>query len=210
MRLGAGWAIAKSGRYEHSNQFDQAGAIICSIEFVSSELDREVAINTEQPSCWFVGGMVRQVLQLFELVSKDASNRPEIKRNARNVVRALIGIEQNCVFASAPDWLVNNLPGTTGTSDDLRIQSLARDFGVVPDHLCRIIRQHFNCTTASFVQRVRISRSFDLLTQENLAISTAAFEAGFADQAHMTRLFSRHLDMTPGRLKSMFHSFCVS
>ncbi len=210
MRIGPGWAIAKSSRYYHSNCFGHAGATICSIELGTSKPHYERFFQTNQPSCWFLGGMVQSLLRFLELVSKNPSNDRQPGLIAHNILQSLCCENQTNAFTSAPNWLKNNLFEETHTPCDLRIDRFAETLGVVPDHLCRIMQRYFKCTTAQFVQRNRTSHALELLAIEDASISSVAFEAGFTDQAHMTRTFSKHLMMTPGRVKDMFRAFQIA
>lgn len=65
--------------------------------------------------------------------------------------------------------------------------------------------KHFKSTTGrsahAYVMDRRVERARRLLSQGLMAIKEVAFACGFADQAHMTRVFRARLGVTPARLK---------
>ena len=96
-----------------------------------------------------------------------------------------------------PPWLLraqemlHDAPGT------LRIADCAAEAGVHPAHLARAFRQHFRVSVGTYLRRLRLQLAADRLRATDTSIASIAHEAGFADQSHLTRLFKRHLGVTP-------------
>jgi AraC family transcriptional regulator len=65
----------------------------------------------------------------------------------------------------------------------------------------RQFRESFGRTPHAYVVERRIDRARRLLVQSSLPIKEVASVCGFADQAHMTRVFQTHLHTTPAALR---------
>jgi transcriptional regulator GlxA family with amidase domain len=49
-----------------------------------------------------------------------------------------------------------------------------------------------------WLRAVRVERAKDLLFNSSLSLSQIAYECGFSDQSHLTRVFSDSIGITPG------------
>ncbi len=78
------------------------------------------------------------------------------------------------------------------------IAALAADAGVHRSHFVRVFRRHMGCTVSDFVRRLRIDWACgELRRREGPSLSDLALAAGFADQAHFSRAFTRITGTTP-------------
>ena len=84
----------------------------------------------------------------------------------------------------------------------LRVADLAREAGVHRVHLGRVFRARYGMSVGDYHRRLRIEWAARQLAGSDTSISDIALRAGFADQAHFTRLFQRHLGMTPGAFRA--------
>ncbi len=82
--------------------------------------------------------------------------------------------------------------------ENVALADLARFAGLSPFHLCRVFRDAVGMTPHAYQTQVRVRRAKSLL-EAGLPITVAATEAGFCDQAHLTRHFKRIVGLTPGR-----------
>jgi AraC-like DNA-binding protein len=78
------------------------------------------------------------------------------------------------------------------------LRDLARQTGLSPSHLCRVFRQGTGMTPHAYQLQIRVRRAKTLLLA-GCPIAQAATEAGFWDQAHLTRHFKRTIGVSPGR-----------
>lgn len=82
---------------------------------------------------------------------------------------------------------------------------LAALVDIHPAHLARVFRQSFHETVGDYVRRRRIEQADHALRgPQSLAEISAA--AGFADQAHFSRVFKRHFGVTPGQRRRAMQS----
>lgn len=91
---------------------------------------------------------------------------------------------------------------TTYVEDHLEQQitlaELAMVTGVSRFHFARLFRQSTGMSAMAFVEQSRIRRAQTLISESRLPLAEVALMAGFADQSHFTRRFSRHVGCTPG------------
>lgn len=82
-----------------------------------------------------------------------------------------------------------------------RVGSLARQFQISPQHLCRLFKQQTGLTTGSYSSLLKLDYARGLLWGTTMSIAAIAAEAGFSDQSHFNRVLTRHNCMTPRRLR---------
>ncbi len=81
---------------------------------------------------------------------------------------------------------------------NVTLPDLARFAGLSGFHLCRVFGEAMGMTPRAYQTQVRVRRAKSLL-RAGLPITLVATEAGFYDQAHLTRHFKRIVGLTPGR-----------
>jgi len=104
--------------------------------------------------------------------------------------------------SAPPSWLAGV---RERLADDPRcvptLAELAEHAGVSRAHLARAFRGLTGRTVGGYVRTLRVERARALLLHTDLPLSRVAYEAGFADQSHMTRLLGGMMGITPGRLR---------
>ena len=79
------------------------------------------------------------------------------------------------------------------------VGALAELARVHPSHLLRTFHRYHGCTMGSYVRQRRIARARTDVARGKHSLATIAFEAGFSDQSHFTRVFRQAFGETPGR-----------
>jgi AraC family transcriptional regulator len=82
------------------------------------------------------------------------------------------------------------------------LRDLARDEGVHPIHLAREFRRAYGESVGEALHRVRVEHASRLLLEAPRSIADVAASTGFADQAHLTRVFRRATGVTPARYRA--------
>ena len=97
----------------------------------------------------------------------------------------------------APLWL-RKLRGRLEAeyAQKLSLRELADDSAHHPAHVARMFRKHYHCTIGEFVRQRRISHACKRILAGQ-ALCEAALDAGFANQAHFSRLFRAMIGTTP-------------
>jgi AraC family transcriptional regulator len=82
----------------------------------------------------------------------------------------------------------------------LTVETLAREIGLSPAHFARAFRESLGRPPHQYLLGLRLERARRLLETTQASLSEIAQRVGFADQAHLTRLFKRTFGITPGAL----------
>ncbi len=82
------------------------------------------------------------------------------------------------------------------------LTELANAVGVHPTHLARAFRARYGTSVGEYGRRVRLAWAATELARCDTGIATIAKQAGFADQSHFTRVFKRHVGVTPARYRA--------
>jgi AraC family transcriptional regulator len=81
--------------------------------------------------------------------------------------------------------------------ENLRIDDIAQVAGVHAAHLAAVFRRVHRMPVGNYIRRLRVDWAADRLARTDMPISLIAAEAGFSDQAHLTRWFRRVMGATP-------------
>lgn len=103
----------------------------------------------------------------------------------------------------APSWLKRACEMLNETAPG-SIGAIAAEVGVHPTHLARSFRIWFDCTPGDYSRGRRLARAASLLKDGRQEISRIAFETGFADQSHLTRVFKRAFGLAPAAYRRAF------
>ena len=90
--------------------------------------------------------------------------------------------------------MIDRMPAMT--SGPIRLKDLAVAAHLSQDRLSHLVRQHLGTTVRAYVRWLRLQAATRCLAR-GAAITEAAHAAGFADAAHMNRVFRRNLGITP-------------
>ena len=80
----------------------------------------------------------------------------------------------------------------------LDLTSVAAHAGVTPAHLIRLFRKHLSVTPRRSLWNVRVRMAADLLRDTALTAAEVAYEVGFANPHHFSRVFKQHHGLPPG------------
>ena len=105
--------------------------------------------------------------------------------------------------ARPPRWLRDVADRLhAGAAAPPSLAEMAREAGMHRVYLARAFRLHYGCAPGEYVRRLRVERARQLLLGTDHSLPRVALEAGFADQAHMTRQVKQLLGLTPGALRT--------
>lgn len=117
---------------------------------------------------------------------------------------AIVGRMKDRRKEHCPPWLARAIDLLHAEfRNNLRVQDIAKEIGVHPFHLSRVFRNTHRQTIGEYVQRLRIKYACEQLTLPDNDLATVALSAGFADQAHFTRVFKNVTGITPGAYRQM-------
>ena len=81
---------------------------------------------------------------------------------------------------------------------DISIEELARAVNLPQAAFLRAFRETVGKTPHQFLMQQRVEKARDMLALSSYSISEIATACGFADQSHLTRVFSRTVGTSPG------------
>ena len=81
------------------------------------------------------------------------------------------------------------------------LAELAAVAGVHRTHLVRAFRARYGVSVGVYLRRERVRWAARELRATDAPIADIALQAGFADQSHFTRTFTRHMGVSPGRYR---------
>jgi AraC family transcriptional regulator len=195
-------AVLKEGGIEHANQ---VGPLRTRGLFVELSPETESRLADEKGkglgAVCFTDGVTRHLVQrigreirlqwsgapliveglIFELLGHlvRKQSRPPTRRGETALRRAVQYLESNYrARVSVPD-----------------VADLA---GVHPGYLAELFRRHFGMSLGEWVRNRRLEFARLALRSTETPIAAIAFQAGFADQSHLTRLFLTRFGVTPG------------
>lgn len=77
------------------------------------------------------------------------------------------------------------------------IAEVAEAVDVHPAHLAKVFRREFRVPLGTYIRRLRLDWAAEQLAATEKPIASVAFEAGFADQSHLTRRLKKATGLTP-------------
>lgn len=81
--------------------------------------------------------------------------------------------------------------------ESLSLGAIAGDVGRHPSHVARAFSDRFGCSIGAYQRRLRVADAARSIGA-GASLSETAYRAGFADQAHLTRVFRAETGVTPG------------
>ena len=77
--------------------------------------------------------------------------------------------------------------------------TLAAEVGLHPVYVARAFHAHYGVTVATYVRQLRITFAQEQLRRADAVVAQVALAAGFSDQSHFTRAFTRVAGLSPSR-----------
>lgn len=171
-RVGPGDVLLHGAFDAHLNRFPRQGARI---------------LNLLDPGRLVTSGYGR-------VIDPDAIVRAAERDRAEAL--ALLHMQFQSVPGGIGDW-PDALARDLLADPACRLDRWARSHGLTAETLSRGFRKRFGVTPAFFRAESRFTRAFDLILDTQASLAAIAAEAGFADQAHMSRALRQFTGDSP-------------
>ncbi|HEU4885944.1 MAG TPA: AraC family transcriptional regulator [Longimicrobium sp.] len=202
----AGAVVVKPAGTVHRNVFGPATVRMLSINILpgagGDADDRLAALESWR---WMEGGPASRALwRLLSTARAEPGTAPSLLADGFwEMVDALdVYAAPPPSPSAAPAWLCrvrDHLHDCAGAAPPVR--DLAGAAGVHPVYLARAFRRAYGVPVTEYARRLRLRAAADRIASTALPLARIACEAGFADQAHLTRELRRETGLTPGALR---------
>lgn len=196
--------VVKPAGTVHADRFGPEGAHLLSLALDG----RDPALG---PYAWYRGGEIgRRALALFRELREPAGNDP-VRPVQQALERLLAAIRSyprpRPDDNPPPPWLGGALRLLEQDAPlSLRVRDLAGRVGVHPVHLARSFQRFLGKSPRELLRQQRACEAAHLIASTTEALCQVATAAGFADQAHLCRVFRRETGMTPGAFRELVRS----
>ncbi len=86
---------------------------------------------------------------------------------------------------------------------DLSLTELATIAGMGVHHFGNLFKRSTGLSPYQYIIQQRLDRAKELLKDPELSIVDIAIQSGFANQSHLTTIFSKHLAITPKKYREL-------
>ena len=83
-------------------------------------------------------------------------------------------------------------------SEKISLESTAEHVFLSASYFSKIFKEEMNCKFNTYLNKVRIDKSKDLLLSEKVKLIDVAGLVGFEDQSYFSKVFKKHTGVTPG------------
>ena len=188
----------------HELRAGAGGARLLVVHVDDDEPGREALARLDDTRVRRGGPAAGWGLELAELLTaRDETSPARLEQATRVLVAQAARAAGPRRPAPPPRWLraalaelERGLPGAAPSAGEL-----AASAGVHRVQLSRAFREHYGTSLSAHVLRRRVDRAWQLLRESPHPLGQVAYEAGFADQSHMTRALRAATGLTPGRIR---------
>jgi AraC-like DNA-binding protein len=130
--------------------------------------------------------MIRSVIALLARnISAEAfSNQQEDHKQSRALEDILVYVRQHIYYP-----------------DKLRMDNLAEQLGYSPNYLSIFFKKQTGESLQQYILRYKLKLVETRLRYSEWNISQIAFELGFSDESHLSKLFKKYYHLTPGEFR---------
>lgn len=199
----------KPAAYIHSNRFGKSGFNALYLEVpttVRVRLAEFAHLFRQEGMCTSnrlraAAKQLSHALQLRDGLShRDCPDADQLYAQAINLLR---DVAETIEYENEDqDWLEDlRLLLHDSYEEPYSLTPLAARIGYNAAHVARQFQSRYGCSVGEYLRRLRIGQSLGLLVETNWPLAEIATAAGFADQAHFTRVLKQSTGKTPGSIR---------
>lgn len=86
-------------------------------------------------------------------------------------------------------------------TEEISLEDVAKHVYLNASYFSKIFKKEMNCSFVSYVNKIRIAASKNLLADNKIPLSDISSLVGFDDQSYFTKVFKKEVGMTPGKYR---------
>lgn len=90
--------------------------------------------------------------------------------------------------------------------EPIRVEDLAKDACMSPGHFIRLFKEELGCTPTQFLINRKMMKAKLMLASESIMTKEIAYRLGYEDVSYFTRLFKKHVGITPSLYRQTYNS----
>ncbi|MGN0906029.1 MAG: helix-turn-helix domain-containing protein [Bullifex sp.] len=94
----------------------------------------------------------------------------------------------------------------TNYAERLKLSDIASEAGLSPRYFCSLFQEMTGQTPFGYLNMLRVEKACSLMIREHLSVTDAALMTGFSDPAYFSRVFRRHMGVSPREYALSDHS----
>lgn len=106
-----------------------------------------------------------------------------------------------------PEWAVKLkeiIQDQIDTNYSLNLKEISKEVNINPDYLSREFSKYFDSLSfGEYIRKLRVDKATELIHTRKYTYAEIAYLTGFSDQSHFTRIFKKHMGMTPAVYKKL-------
>ena len=190
----------------HAEVFGKTGSRIFSFEIGSEWLQKlRDCSMVKSESLVFEGGLLSWLASRLyrEFNSPDPISTLAIEGLALEILAETARRKPDAAPQKIPRWLPRAKDLIHSRfAERLSLSDIAGEVGVHPVYLAGAFRKYEGKTVGEYVRKLRIEFTINELLFSDTPLAQVAVIAGFANQAHFTRVFKRQTGVTPGEYRA--------
>lgn len=184
-----------------------------------------VGLTLEMPAAWLdAHGLTEKALGGYRVIACDVHSRlaclsllaatardgrgaaNDLETQALELLELLLPPNVGPDGGPSPPWLSRGEEFLrTHFRSSIGLRQVAREAGVHPIHFARVFRGRHGRPVSAYLRSLRLTAAGELIVTGDQPLAQVASGAGFADQPHMTRCFSRVIGLSPGAFRWLLH-----